>query len=102
MASDGHPDELRHTAPRIITGGEGVHIIDIDGNRAVDAMAGLWNVNPGYSNTAVKRAISGQLERLPHYSAFAGTSTDVAIRPQPSIPGRWCALWATASCSPRR
>jgi hypothetical protein len=75
----GHPGELRRNAPRIITGAEGVHIIDIDGNRAVDAMAGLWNVNLGYSNAAVKRAIAEQLERLPYYSAFAGSSTDVAI-----------------------
>ncbi|MFO7769937.1 MAG: aminotransferase class III-fold pyridoxal phosphate-dependent enzyme [Roseovarius gahaiensis] len=75
----GHPGEARENAPRIIKGAEGVEIIDIDGHRAVDAVGGLWCVNLGYSNDAVKQAISDQLWELPYYSAFAGTSNPTAI-----------------------
>ncbi len=76
----GHPGKLRSSdAPTIITGADGVHITDIDGHRVVDGVGGLWNVNLGYSCDPVKQAISAQLDRLPYYSAFAGTSNDAAI-----------------------
>ena len=74
-----HPaDSLAHP-PEIVTRGEGVHIIDVDGRRVLDAVGGLWNVNLGYSCDPVKEAIAQQLERLPYYSIFRGTSNDQAI-----------------------
>ncbi|MEM7041762.1 MAG: aminotransferase class III-fold pyridoxal phosphate-dependent enzyme [Pseudomonadota bacterium] len=76
----GHPGKLQKDAPTIIVGGDGVHVSDIDGHRVVDGVGGLWNVNLGYSCDPVKQAIAAQLERLPYYSAFAGTSNDAAIR----------------------
>ena len=75
----GHPGEARENAPKIIKGAEGTEIIDIDGHRSVDAVGGLWCVNLGYSNDAVKQAISDQLWELPYYSSFAGTSNPPAI-----------------------
>lgn len=75
----GHPGKLQEDAPAIITGGDGVHITDIDGHRTVDGVGGLWNVNLGYSCDVVKQAITAQLDRLPYYSAFAGTTNDAAI-----------------------
>jgi len=75
----GHPGEAHENAPKIIKGAEGVEIVDLDGHRAVDAVGGLWCVNLGYSNDAIKQAISDQLWELPYYSAFAGTSNPAAI-----------------------
>ena len=75
----GHPGEQQAHAPTIIKGAEGVEIIDIDGHRVVDAVGGLWCTNLGYSNDAIKQAISDQLWQLPYYSAFAGTSNPPAI-----------------------
>ena len=57
----------------------GVTITDIDGHSVVDAVGGLWNVNLGYSCQPVKDAITDQLDRLPYYSTFRGTSNDAAI-----------------------
>lgn len=74
-----HPAEAQRNTPRIITGGEGVTITDIDGHKVVDGVAGLWNVNLGYSCQPVKDAIASQLDALPYYSAFAGTTNDQAI-----------------------
>lgn len=75
----GHPRELRDNAPIMITGASGVRITDIDGRETIDAVGGLWNVNLGYSCDPIKKAISDQLDRLPYYSGFAGTTNDAAI-----------------------
>ena len=75
----GHPGELQQNAPTIMTKADGVHLIDIDGHKAVDAVGGLWCVNLGYSNEAVKEAIASQVHELPYCSAFGGTTHDKAI-----------------------
>ena len=74
-----HPADSLANPPKIITGGEGVRIKDIDGKETIDAVGGLWNVNLGYSCTPVKEAITRQLDALPYYSTFRGTSNDTAI-----------------------
>jgi putrescine---pyruvate transaminase len=73
------PQDSIENPPKIITGSDGVSIADIDGHRVVDGVGGLWNVNLGYSCQPVKDAIAAQLEKLPYYSTFRGTSNDVAI-----------------------
>ena len=73
------PSDSLKNPPAIITGGQGVRITDIDGHEVVDAVGGLWNVNLGYSCQPVKDAMTAQLERLPYYSTFRGTSNDCVI-----------------------
>ena len=74
-----HPADSLANPPKIITGGAGVRIRDIDGNEMIDAVGGLWNVNLGYSCQPVKDAIARQLDALPYYSTFRGTSNDAVI-----------------------
>jgi len=74
-----HPADSQKNPPTILTGGEGVHITDVDGNKVIDAVGGLWNVNLGYSCDPVKQAITEQLSALPYYSTFRGTTNDKAI-----------------------
>ncbi|WP_422020054.1 aspartate aminotransferase family protein [Roseibium sp.] len=74
-----HPADSQNNPPDIIVGGEGVEIIDVDGHKTVDAVGGLWNVNLGYSCNPVKEAIAAQLDKLPYYSIFRGTSNDNVI-----------------------
>ena len=74
-----HPAEMQAKAPAIITAGEGCTIRDIDGNQLIDAVGGLWNVNLGYSCEPVKKAIADQLQELPYYSIFRGTTNDKVI-----------------------
>lgn len=73
------PSDSLKTPPAIITGATGTRIRDIDGHEVVDAVGGLWNVNLGYSCQPVKEAIAAQLEALPYYSIFRGTSNDKVI-----------------------
>ena len=73
------PADSLKNPPTIITGAAGVRIRDVDGHEVVDAVGGLWNVNLGYSCQPVKDAIARQLDRLPYYSIFRGTTNDAVI-----------------------
>ena len=53
--------------PMIVTEGDGAWIVDIDGNRYLDAMSGLWCVNLGYSESELPKAAFDQMSRLPYY-----------------------------------
>ncbi|MEL6913864.1 MAG: aminotransferase class III-fold pyridoxal phosphate-dependent enzyme [Pseudomonadota bacterium] len=85
-----HPGDMAANAPKIIERAEGVRITDIEGHSTVDAVGGLWCANLGYSNAAVKAAIAGQLETLPYYSAFGGTTNPPAIEASHAL----CAYFA--------
>ena len=74
-----HPAEMQANPPAIITGGEGCVIKDINGAKLIDAVGGLWNVNLGYSCEPIKQAITDQLNDLPYYSIFRGTTNDKII-----------------------
>ena len=71
--------EMLAHPPKIINSAKGSEITDIDGHTVLDAVGGLWNVNLGYSNDVVKKAIRDQLEDLPYYSTFRGTSNAPVI-----------------------
>ncbi len=74
-----HPAEMQAQPPRIITKGNGARVTDIDGHTVLDAVGGLWNVNLGYSCNPIKQAIAEQLDELPYYSSFRGTTNGPAI-----------------------
>jgi putrescine---pyruvate transaminase len=70
---------MRANPPQIINAANGVEITDVDGHTVLDAVGGLWNVNLGYSCEPVKKAIRDQLDQLPYYSTFRGTSNSPLI-----------------------
>lgn len=70
----------RGEAPgRIIKTAEGCHITDRDGNRFLDAFAGLYCVNIGYGRTEVAEAIAEQARELAYYHAYVGHGTEASI-----------------------
>lgn len=75
-----HPGDSLANPPTIVTGASGVRITDVDGHEVVDGVGGLWNVNLGFSCQPVKDAIAAQLDQLPYYSTFRGTTNDVVIQ----------------------
>jgi putrescine---pyruvate transaminase len=75
-----HPADSLANPPAIITGAQGVRISDIDGHEVIDAVGGLWNVNLGFSCQPIKDAIAAQLDVLPYYSTFRGTTNDQVIQ----------------------
>ena len=64
---------------RIVTGGDGVHISDRDGNRLLDAFAGLYCVNIGYGRQEVADAIAEQARELAYYHSYVGHGTEASV-----------------------
>jgi L-2,4-diaminobutyrate transaminase len=70
----------RGEAPqRVIAGGQGCHVVDRDGNRFLDAFAGLYCVNVGYGRPEIADAIAEQARELAYYHAYVGHGTEAAI-----------------------
>jgi len=70
----------RGEAPqRVVTGGSGCHIEDRDGNRLLDAFAGLYCVNAGYGRREIAEAIAEQAKELAYYHAYVGHGTEASI-----------------------
>lgn len=64
---------------RIVETGSGVHIEDRDGNRLLDAFAGLYCVNVGYGRQEIAEAIAAQARKLAYYHAYVGHGTEASI-----------------------
>ena len=60
---------------RVITRGEGVYIYDAEGNRILDAFAGLWCVALGYGRKELAEAAYQQMQELPFYNTFFKCTT---------------------------
>ena len=65
--------------PKVMSGGEGVHVTDRDGNRMLDAFAGLYCVNVGYGRVEIADAIAEQARQLAYFHAYAGHGTEASI-----------------------
>jgi len=64
---------------RVVTGGSGCHIEDRDGNRLLDAFAGLYCVNVGYGRQEIAEAIADQAKELAYYHSYVGHGTEASI-----------------------
>ena len=64
---------------RIVETASGVHIEDRDGNRLLDAFAGLYCVNVGYGRPEIAEAIAAQAKKLAYYHAYVGHGTEASI-----------------------
>ncbi|AWB48216.1 aspartate aminotransferase family protein [Gemmobacter aquarius] len=64
---------------RVIVRGKGVWLNDSDGNRILDAMAGLWCVNIGYGRKSLAEVAARQMEELAYYNTFFQTTHVPAI-----------------------
>lgn len=71
--------ELAAKGARVITRAEGVTLTDSEGNRIIDAMAGLWCVNIGYGRRELAEVAARQMLELPYYNTFFQTTHVPAI-----------------------
>ena len=67
------------TPSRIIRTASGVYIEDRDGNRLLDAFAGLYCVNVGYGRAEIAEAIAAQAKELAYYHSYVGHGTEASI-----------------------
>ncbi|HVW68564.1 MAG TPA: aminotransferase, partial [Steroidobacteraceae bacterium] len=73
------PKALAARGTRVMTRAAGVYVWDSDGNKILDAMAGLWCVNVGYGRRELIDAALKQLEQVPYYNSFFQSSVPSQI-----------------------
>ncbi len=56
----------------VVAEADGAWITDIDGNRYLDGMAGMWNVNAGYGREELARAAYEQIKTMSYYPITQG------------------------------
>ena len=60
---------------RVFDRAEGAYVYDVDGQRYLDGIGGLWCVNIGYGRQEMADAIAEQVVRLPFYNSFTDMSS---------------------------
>lgn len=70
--------KLNEGGTKIISRAEGSNIWDSNGKQYLDAFAGLWCVNVGYGRKSISDAAYAQMQELPYYNTFFGTTTPPA------------------------
>lgn len=70
----------QEVGPHVITGGEGIYVIDDEGKRYIEGLAGLFCAGLGFSEPRLVEAATRQLKTMPFYHSFAHKSTEPGIQ----------------------
>ncbi|WFU18092.1 aspartate aminotransferase family protein [Bradyrhizobium sp. CB3481] len=65
--------------PMMIERGDGIYVIDNEGNRYIEGLAGLFCASLGFSEQRLMDAAYRQMQKLPFYHSFGGKSHDTAV-----------------------
>jgi putrescine---pyruvate transaminase len=74
----------------VIVRGEGIYVIDEDGNRMIDGPGGMWCMQTGYGRREIADAVSEQIMQLGYSTAFSTINTrevELAARIASKTPG---------------
>ena len=80
-----HPKS--HVNPLVVERGQGVWLYTTDGQKILDGMAGLWNVNVGYGREELAKAAYEQMQDLAFTSNFAGMTNLPSIQLADKLAG---------------
>ncbi|MCQ1855600.1 aspartate aminotransferase family protein [Neorhizobium galegae] len=73
---------LERDGSLVIDRGEGIYVYDVNGNKYIEGMAGLWSVGVGFGESRLVEAAAKQMAKLPYYHTFTlrshGPSIDLA------------------------
>ena len=64
----------------IFTEGNGIYLTDVYGDRYIDALASLWNVNIGHGRKELGEVASAQMGKLAYSSSFNNLSHEPVIQ----------------------
>ncbi|WP_445672956.1 aspartate aminotransferase family protein [Pseudomonas inefficax] len=70
---------LNAEGPRVIVGGERLHLWDSEGKRYLDGMSGLWCTQLGYGRGDLTAAAATQMDQLAYYNMFFHTTHPAVI-----------------------
>ena len=65
--------EWMEEIPVIVERGEGIYLIDTEGNRYIDGIASMWTNVHGHNRREINDAITAQLDKIAH-------STSIGVR----------------------
>ncbi|WP_066552105.1 aspartate aminotransferase family protein [Croceicoccus bisphenolivorans] len=65
---------------RVLTGGKGMWLTDVNGREVLDAFAGLWCVNAGYGHDSIVEAAAKQMRELPYATGYFSFGAEAPIR----------------------
>jgi adenosylmethionine-8-amino-7-oxononanoate aminotransferase len=80
-----HPKS--HANPLVIERGEGVWLYTTDGQKILDGMAGLWNVNVGYGREELAKVAYDQMKQMAFTSNFSGMTNLPSIQLADKLAG---------------
>ncbi|MFN8559374.1 MAG: aminotransferase class III-fold pyridoxal phosphate-dependent enzyme, partial [Dehalococcoidia bacterium] len=69
-----------HEGAMIFERGDGIYLWDVDGQRYIDALSCLWNVNVGHGRRELAEAAARQIEKLAFCNSYTGFSNVPAIQ----------------------
>jgi len=74
-------DVKRHeeVGPTLITGGEGIYVIDDDGNRLMEGVAGLWCASLGFGVERLARVAYETMKNIGYYHTYRHNSNEPSI-----------------------
>lgn len=72
----------------VITGAQGVEVVDSRGRSYLDAIGGMWCVTVGYGREELVEAMAAQARRMPYFTPFG----DVANEPATELAAQLAAL----------
>jgi 4-aminobutyrate---pyruvate transaminase len=75
-----NPALHEQVGPMVISRGEGVYVFDEQGNRYIEALAGLFCASLGFSNSRLADAADRQMRTLPFYHSFGGKASEPSVR----------------------
>ncbi len=73
------PVAVERAPLKTIVAGDGAHVVDADGKRYLDAVAGLWCASLGFSDARLIAAAATQYETLPWYHSFLGRTAGPTV-----------------------
>jgi len=71
--------DMHRTGTHIVYSGEGIYVVDENGKKLLDGLAGLWCVNVGYGCSEIVEATTAQMTKLAFYPSFFNSTTEPAI-----------------------
>jgi 4-aminobutyrate--pyruvate transaminase len=63
----------------VLSHGDGIYVVDTEGNRYIEGLAGLFCASLGFSEERLVQAATRQLRKLPYYHTFGGKTNEPSI-----------------------
>lgn len=72
------PARIEEAGTTVLVKGKGIYVWDDRGNKYIDGLASLWNVNVGHGRRAVAKAVAEQMGKISYAPTLLGFSSKTA------------------------